>query len=87
MKYCKLRIAWSMVWIIGFALIPPSLQPNSHGSATLRWLSRHPWQLAVLVGLIAAVPWLRCRFSLRALLIFATLAVVLFGLIVWLRLR
>jgi hypothetical protein len=52
----------------------------------------HPWQLwtphwicTVLAGTLAALPWLRRRFSLRTLLIATTLVAVVLGLIVWLR--
>ena len=41
------------------------------------------WFAAVLLGVFAATPWLRWRFSLRTLLIATTLVAVVLGLIVW----
>jgi hypothetical protein len=45
------------------------------------------WTLALLAGLLAPIPWLRYRFSLRTLLIATTLVAVALGLIVWLNRR
>jgi hypothetical protein len=44
------------------------------------------WLPFTLLGTIAAVPWFRWQFSLRALLIATTLVAVVLGLVVWLRL-
>lgn len=41
--------------------------------------------LVMLVGALAALPWLSWRYSLRTLLIATTLIAVVLGLIVWLR--
>jgi hypothetical protein len=41
------------------------------------------WSLVVLYATLAAVPWLRWRFSLRTLLIATTAIAVVLGLIVW----
>ena len=43
------------------------------------------WFLAAMSSSIAAIPWLRWRFSLRTLLIATTLVALLLGLSVWLR--
>jgi hypothetical protein len=43
------------------------------------------WLLVVTSGLMAAMPWLPWRFSLRTLLIATTLVAVVLGLIVWRR--
>jgi hypothetical protein len=43
------------------------------------------WFLALCFSSLALAPWLRVRFSLRTLLIVATLVAVGLGLIVWLR--
>jgi hypothetical protein len=40
------------------------------------------WLFSILVGLLAAFPWLRWRFSLRTLLILCTLIAVGLGLAV-----
>ncbi len=42
------------------------------------------WSLVVPMAILAAVPWIRWRFSLRTLLIATTLVAVVLGLIVWL---
>jgi hypothetical protein len=39
--------------------------------------------LAAAAALLAALPWIRCQFSLRTLLIATTLVAVALGLIVW----
>jgi hypothetical protein len=41
------------------------------------------WFLIVAALAFAAAPWLRCRFSLRTLLIATTLVAVVLGLVVW----
>ena len=41
------------------------------------------WFAAVLLGVFAATPWLRWRFSLRTLLIVTTVVAVVLGVIVW----
>jgi hypothetical protein len=41
------------------------------------------WLLAVIMGLLAGVPWLRWRFSLRTLLIATTFIAAVLGLIVY----
>ena len=43
------------------------------------------WMAALLFAAVAAVPWLRFRFSLRTLLNATTLVALLLGLFVWLR--
>jgi hypothetical protein len=43
------------------------------------------WTLILPIAAIAAIPWLRFRFTLRTLLIATTLVALVFGLIVWLR--
>jgi hypothetical protein len=42
------------------------------------------WLLSVSTIILAALPWLRWRFTLRTLLIAMTLVAVVLGLIVWL---
>ncbi len=41
------------------------------------------WFIASMAGIIAFLPWLHWRFSLRTLLIATTLVAVLLGVIVW----
>ena len=41
------------------------------------------WFLAIVLASLAAIPWLRWRFSLRTLLIATTLVAVVLGLAVW----
>jgi hypothetical protein len=41
------------------------------------------WFPVLLSAAIAAVPWIRCRFTLRTLLIATTLVAVVLGAIVW----
>jgi hypothetical protein len=41
------------------------------------------WCLILIASALAAVPWLRWRFSLRTLLIATTLIAVVLGIIVW----
>jgi hypothetical protein len=43
------------------------------------------WPLVLVSGMLAAMPWIRWRFTLRTLLIATTLVAVVLGLIVWLR--
>jgi hypothetical protein len=43
------------------------------------------WPPTIGFGVLAAIPWLRRRFTLRTLLIATTLLAVVLGLIVWLR--
>jgi hypothetical protein len=59
------------------------------GVKTLLWkngfgISMAFWVPVVTCILLASVPWLRWRFSLRTLLITTTLVAVLLGLVVWL---
>ena len=42
------------------------------------------WFVVAMCGLVAAIPWLRWRFSLSTLLIATTLVAVVLGLGVWL---
>jgi hypothetical protein len=42
------------------------------------------WFILALTASLAAIPWIRWRFSLRTLLIATTLVAVVLGLIVWL---
>ena len=41
------------------------------------------WLPTLFVGVLAGVPWLRYRFSLRTLLIATTLIAMVLGVIVW----
>ena len=41
--------------------------------------------VAATIGILAALPWIRWRFSLRSLLIATTLVAVVLGVIVWLQ--
>jgi hypothetical protein len=43
------------------------------------------WLMAIVCSAIAAVPWIRWRFSLRFMLIATTLVAVVLARIVWLR--
>jgi hypothetical protein len=82
MKYRKLRIVWSLGWIATCMLVLPALQPSSHGSEILRWVYwDHYWKVAVSLLLIAAIPWLPWRFSLRTLFILTTLVAVVSALV------
>ena len=60
---------------LGFCLIA--------GNSSLNVFFPH-WFPPVLVLAIAAIPWLRWRFSLRTLLIATTLVALVLGIIVWL---
>ena len=66
-------------------------KPVSDFNAENKWelradLVRAPhWMFALSLGLIAATPWLRWRFSLRTLLIVTTLVAVVLGVIVSVR--
>lgn len=54
---------------------------DSDGS--MREVSVSYWLLTSATVFVAAIPWLRWRFSLRTLLIFTTLVAVALGLIMW----
>jgi hypothetical protein len=41
------------------------------------------WLIVFVIAPIAAIPWLRARFSLRTLVIATTLVAVVLGLAVW----
>jgi hypothetical protein len=41
------------------------------------------WFIIAVAGLLAALPWLRWRFSLRTLLIGMTVVAVVLGLVIW----
>jgi len=41
------------------------------------------WLLAVIIGLLAIVPWLRCRFSLRTMLLATTVLAAALGMVVY----
>ena len=57
------------------------MQFREEGPGTIAF--RFPyWFAAFILGMIAELPWLHWRFSLRTLLIATTLAAVVLGLIV-----
>jgi hypothetical protein len=65
----------------------PTTQPSrwrlQYVSAGDAWVAYIPyWFPALVFGTFAAVPWVRCRFSLRTMLIATTLVAVALGLIV-----
>ena len=62
-----------MTWDLPIATTAQLLRDRAH------------WLPALLFAAVAAIPWLRWRFSLRTLLIATTLVAVVLGLIVWLR--
>jgi hypothetical protein len=79
-----------MVLELGWTEVAPLLDSNSYSpilAANSRTLVISHWLLALIMGMLASAPWLRCRFSLRTLLIVTTLVAVLLGLIVWLSAR
>jgi hypothetical protein len=64
--------------------------PTAMGFAAYRsmdhnlYIVRLPyWSLILIFSALGAVPWVRCQFSLRTLLIATTLVAVVLGLIVW----
>ncbi len=70
-----LRIAWTVGWLIALVLF----LPNVDSPTPSRWI------MPMLIGLplIAVIPWIPTRFSLRTLLIITTLVAVGLGLVVW----
>jgi hypothetical protein len=52
---------------------------------SVRYVAMPYWFVAALIAVTAAVPWLRWRFSLRALLVVTTLVAVGLGLIVYIK--
>jgi len=80
MKYRKLRIAWSVVWLAFAVLASMGMQIQLLG---YRFVQDTP--LAVMFAVIAflpLLPWWSNRFSLRTLLIATTLIAIVLGLIV-----
>jgi hypothetical protein len=69
----------------------PVIPPLSTRAAFsyVRWNINHHylilpyWFLTILSGTLAALPWIRSRFSLRTLLIATTLIAVVLGVVVW----
>ena len=68
----------------------PYYQPHPFGSPLLRRFAFDSkqgaipyWFSASIVATLAALPWLRKRYSLRTLLIATTLIAVVLGLVVW----
>jgi hypothetical protein len=66
-RFRKLRIAWSVFW----------------ACLCMFLIGLSQWALLAAFAVVAAVPWLPARFSLRTLLIVTTLVAVVLGLIVW----
>jgi hypothetical protein len=70
-----------------------NLRPKTHlgfcisREANISFIYFPYWFSILLVTTLAALPWLRWRFSLRTLLIATTLVAVVLGLIVWLLAR
>ncbi len=65
----------------------PYYQPHPFGSPVLRRIAFDSipyWFSTLIVATLAALPWIRWRFSLRTLLIATTLFAVALGLIVYL---
>jgi hypothetical protein len=90
MKHRKLRIAWSVGCV--FAALMVGIMWVEHNQ--LRYWKTIPLSRGTCVvlfsgiglfTLLSYVPWIPWRFTLRALLIAATLVAVGLGLIVWLR--
>ena len=55
--------------------------PNAGGATS----HSHSGCVVLLMAALAAVPWLRWRFSLRTLLIAMTLVAVVLGIIMWMQ--
>jgi hypothetical protein len=66
----------------------PKIRPWEFRHSLLQQFDLHftapHWFVAVLFVILAAIPWIRWRFSLRTLLIATTMIAVVLGLIVWL---
>ena len=79
----KLRIAWSVGWLIALVLLLPDVEPARGPGSTLVPPSRLILPILIGLPLIAAIPWIPSRFSLRTLLIVTTLVAVLLGALVY----
>jgi len=75
MTSCKFKIAWSVGCFISLGLFLPNLDAARGPSSTLINPSTS-LVLLMLIGfpLLAAIPWIPTRYSLRTLLIAMTIA-------------
>ncbi len=62
---------------------PPNFALNSTPSTFI--IKVPVWFLVLVLAVLAPIPWISTRFSLRALLIATTLVALVLGLVVWLR--
>ena len=83
----KARVAWSMGVLIALGLLLPFFQPvQSNIGPAGPIITRPPslgWPVAAAAMILAVLPWIPRRFSLRALLILMTLVAVGLGLCAW----
>jgi hypothetical protein len=79
MKYRKLRIAWSVVWVLIYLALPAT-QPGYGPRGPRPWLTHERyWLLTIPTLALIGLAWLPQRFSLRTLLIVTTLVAVALG--------
>jgi hypothetical protein len=83
----KARIAWSIAVLIVLGLSLPVFQPVRVRSSVPVPITAQPqsyvWILAAAALILAVVPWIPRRFSVRALLILMTLVAVGLAVCVW----
>jgi hypothetical protein len=79
MRFRKLRIAWSVVWLIALLFVPPAIQEPLARVPDIAWL----WPMLIVCASMIIAPWLPTQYSLRTLLIATTLVAVVLGLVVW----
>ena len=87
-RYGKQRLT---SWHVYSSKLTPDIAENFVGQPTFRIsLSKFVseilfphWVCVSIAGVLAALPWLPRRFSLRTLLIATTLVAVVLGIIVW----
>jgi hypothetical protein len=84
-KYRKLRIAWSVGCLAALVVFLPDIEPARGPNSTLVPPSRLIMPMSIGLPLIAALPWIPTRFSLRALLIGMTVVAAVLGLAIWAR--
>ena len=75
MKSCKSKIAWSVGCLICLGFFLPNIDPSRGPNSTLIPPNTR-LILLMLIGfpLLAAIPWIPTRYSLRTLLIAMTIA-------------
>src|SRR4051812_19648792 len=78
MKFRKLRIAWSVIGIVGMPVVLIGFQQVRGDSAIVNWNPEFWWPLVIAFMIVVTAPWLSYRFDLRtALIVIALVAVML----------